>query len=138
MRRIKLNILIPIFLIFFIFFLNCCEDVEKCIIPIHPNLIAKELKEGYISINYEENIQFEMEHADAGDYNISEITIEGNLPENISYKSTNKKIVLSGVPTLKGVYEFKITIKVSKNIYAEGNGELCSDTATQSYKISIN
>lgn len=140
MRKIKYNILLTLFSLLLIpIFQSCEEHIETCVInPISPNLAAKELKEGNLSTIYNENIEFEMKNARIEEYNISQITIEGNFPENINYNSNNGKIILNGIPVRKGIYEFKITIRVTENVYGEQNKNLCGDTATESYTIIIN
>ncbi|REH01758.1 hypothetical protein [Flavobacterium aquicola] len=140
MRRTKYDILLTLFSLLLIpILLSCEEHIETCVInPISPNLTAKELKEGNLSTIYNENIEFEMKNARVEEYNISQITIEGNFPENINYNSSNGKIILNGIPVRKGIYEFKITIRVTENVYGEQNKNMCGDTATESYTIIIN
>ncbi|TPG41548.1 hypothetical protein [Flavobacterium pectinovorum] len=129
-----------ILLFFFLLSFTSCETVSDCIVGIRPNLIAKELTAGIISIKYDDNITYEMLNTKTGEYGISSISIKDVLPPGINYSIVNNnKINFSGIPTTRGTYEFTISITVRPSTYNDdGTDDLCGDSTSKKYKIVIN
>lgn len=117
-----------------------CDSVADCILGINPKLISKELNVGEAFYQYNDNITFEMQHATTDDYFISDILIEGNIPPNITYTLLNNHTInFSGVPETKGTYEFTVQITVHPYVNnSDGSNDMCSETSSKKYKITIN
>jgi hypothetical protein len=115
-----------------------CQEVLDCIAGIKPNLIEKELATGSISQHYNDNVAFEMEHADTEDYFINDLSIEGNLPPGIGNFITQNAITFNGMPTNTGEYEFIIKITVSPHTSnADGSDDMCGNVSSKHYRIII-
>jgi hypothetical protein len=129
-----------IILFFLLLSFTNCESVADCLLGINPNLISKELNVGEVFYQYNDNLTFEMQHANTDDYFISDILIEGNFPPNINYDLLNNQTInFSGVPETKGTFEFTVQITVHPYVKnADGSTNMCSDTSSKKYKIIIN
>jgi hypothetical protein len=115
-----------------------CQTIFDCIVGIKPDLISKELATGSAYHNYAENVIFEMEHADTGDYFITDLSIEGNLPPGIESSFTQNTITFIGIPTSPGEFEF--TVKIIVSPYTPNSDEtddLCGNASSKQYKIII-
>ncbi|WP_281234749.1 hypothetical protein [Flavobacterium gelatinilyticum] len=137
MKKHKFSKIVLLF--FTLLLLTNCEKTADCILGRSPNLIAKELRNGAVSTDYNENIAFEIKNENVSNYMISSLSIDG-LPKGINYGVIDNRIInLKGVPVASGTYEFKVTITVEPIDYDEEIGDnLCGDTTTRSYKIKIN
>lgn len=135
----KINNVFKIIVLFFVLitFTNC-NSIIDCIAGLRPELIAKDLNPAAIHQNYNENITFEMQHGNTTDYFISDVVIKGNLPPHISYNESGNTINFSGVPDTRGTYEFSVEITIEPYTYNEdGSNNLCTDTASKNYKITV-
>jgi hypothetical protein len=116
-----------------------CQTVTDCIIRIEPNLIEKTLKNGNISLNYNDNINLEMKGANTNDYFISTINIIGNLPKGISYYQNGNSINFGGIPTEVATTEFEVSVTVRPYLNnSDGSDNLCGNSTSRKYKIIIN
>jgi hypothetical protein len=116
-----------------------CQTVADCVIAIKPYLVSKELSNGIIGHSYDDSVTFEMQHADTDDYFISNIVIEGNFPQGLTYSLANgKTISFNGTPGSVGTFEFKVRITVRPYIYnSDGSDNLCGNVSTEDYKITV-
>ena len=79
-----------------------------------------------------------MLHEITNNFYISDVLIKGNLPPNVNYSDLGNTITFSGVPNVRGTYEFTVEITVKPHTYNEdGSDHMCSDTASKNYKITI-
>ena len=128
-----------LFIFFFLVSFTGCETIADCLYRIEPNLISKELNVGTRYQSYNDNLTFEMIRANDDDYLISDVSIEGNLPPNISYSTSNNNTInFTGTPNVAGNYPFTVTITVHPYVYNEdGSDDLCGNKASKHYEIII-
>lgn len=136
MKKSKAITLIISFFLLIIF--SGCNSIVDCIAGSRPDLVSKELSIGAIHQSYTETITFKMLHEITDDFYISDVLIKGNLPPNVTYSRLGRDINFSGVPNVRGTYEFTVEITVKPYTYDEdGSDNMCSDTASKNYKITI-
>ena len=136
MKKNKAFKIITLFFLLITF--TSCNSIVDCVAGSRPDLVSKDLSIGTIHHSYNETITFEMLHEVTEDFYISNVSIKGNLPPNVNYSNLSRDINFSGVPNVSGTYEFTVEITVKPYTYDEdGSDNMCSDTTSKNYKITI-
>src|SRR5689334_18631983 len=107
----KKNKAVKIITLFFLLItFSGCDSIIDCVAGSRPDLVSKDLSIGTIHHSYTETITFEMLHEITDDFYISDVLIKGNLPPNVNYSDLGNTITFSGVPNVRGTYEFTVEI----------------------------
>jgi len=135
-----------IILILFTSLLTSCEVVESvaisagaCAEGIEPVLLDKTLSHATQNVDYYNTIDVEVHNAPNTDYYISDIKVEGNLPDGIHYDiytNASLSIILSGVPKTSGTFDFNFRVTVLPNQNSPRG--ICNNKITNSYSIIVN
>jgi len=121
----------------FTFLLFSCESVVDCILKLEPYIEEKNLSNGIVMQSYNDFIVVRVQNGNDENYLIDSITIEGDLPIGVSSSYSYRKTTFSGTPTVAGVYNFNITIVVKYKDDNTNNDNLCGNTVSKSYQITI-
>lgn len=119
------------------FLLLSCESIVDCLLKIEPYLEDKNLSNGIVMQSYNDFIVVGIQNGNDENYWIDSVTIEGNLPTGVSSSYDYRKITFSGTPTVAGVYNFNVKIIVVDNNDDTNNDNLCGNTVSKSYQITI-
>lgn len=110
----------------------CAEGIE----PILPD---KTLSDATRNVAYYNTIDVEIYNAPNPDYYISDIKLEGQLPDGIRYDiytNASLSIILSGLPTPSGTFDF--TFRVTVLPYQNAPRGICNSITSHSYSIIVN
>lgn len=132
MKLLRYGILLAILLSF------SCETVVDCLLKINPYIEDKNLSYGNTMQSYEDFIIVRVENAADENYTINTISIEGDLPPGISSTYNDRKISFTGIPTQFGTFNFKVTVVLVDNDPTTNNDDLCGNTTSKSFQITIN
>ncbi len=137
---IRLNIAVVMF--FSIFLFVACEEIIiesiECILKVMPKLPDKQLEDGKIWRDYFENIQASAINSVNDDSWEYRFVITGNLPSGVEYEIENRTIFLSGQPTNKGVFKFKVNVSIGSGFVENDDGVCFSgDSTEKTYSITI-
>jgi len=137
---IRLNIAVVMF--FSIFLFVACEEIIiesiECILKVMPKLPDKQLEDGKIWRDYFENIQASAINSVNDDSWEYRFVITGNLPSGVEYEIDNRTIFLSGQPTNKGVFKFKVNVSIGSGFVENDDGVCFSgDSTEKTYSITI-
>jgi len=141
---IRLNITVAMLFSTFLF-VACEEIIEEiviesieCILKVMPKLPDKQLADGKIWKSYFESIQASAINSVNDDSWEYRFVITGNLPSGIEYGIDNRTIFLSGQPTKKGVFKFKVNVSIGSG-FVENDDGVCfdGDSTEKTYSITI-
>ena len=137
---IRLNIAVVMF--FSIFLFVACEEIIiesiECILKVMPKLPDKQLEDGKIWQSYFESIQASAINSVNDDSWEYRFVITGNLPTGVEYEIDNRTIFLSGQPTNKGVFKFKVNVSIGSGFVENDDGVCFSgDSTEKTYSITI-
>jgi hypothetical protein len=134
---IRLNITVA--MLFGTFLFVACEEIVEviiiesieCILKVMPKLPDKQLADGKIWNNYFESIQASAINSSNDDSWEYRFVITGNLPSGIEYGIDNRTIFLSGQPTKKGVFKFKVNVSIGSGFVENEDGVCFSGDSTE-------
>jgi hypothetical protein len=121
----------------FTFLFFSCESIIDCVLKIEPFIEEKNLNNGIVMQSYTDFITIGIQNRNDENYEIDSVTIEGNLPTGISSSYSYRKVTFSGTPTTAGIYNFNLTIIVRDKDEDSNNDNLCGNTVSKSYQITI-
>lgn len=131
MRILKSGILLCCFLLF------SCETIVDCLLKIEPYIEDKNLNNGVFMQPYEDFVVVGVENADDSLYIIDKATIDGDLPPGVTSSYNGRKVTFSGTPSVSGTYEFKVTVVLVDTDSETNNDNLCGNTTSKSFQITI-
>ena len=126
-------------------FVACEEIIEEfiiesieCILKVMPKLPDKQLGDGKIWQSYFESIQASAINSVNDDSWEYRFVITGNLPTGVEYGIDNRTITISGTPTEKGVFKFKVNVSIGSGLIENDDGICFSGDSTENtYLITI-
>jgi len=137
---IRLNIVVIIMFNMFLF-VACEEFINEaldCILKVMPKLPDKQLADGEIGYKYFESIKASAINSSRDDSWGYSFVITGNLPTGVEYDIDHRTIFISGQPTDKGVFRFKVNLMIGNGIMENDDGICFSDDSTEkTYSITI-
>ena len=137
---VKLTIVTILFFNMFLF-LACEEIINEafdCILKVMPKLPDKQLTDGEIGYKYFDSIKAsEINESNDDSWGYS-FVITGNLPTGVEYEIDHRTIFISGQPTKKGVFRFKVNLTIGNGLIENDDGICFSDDSTEkTYSITI-
>lgn len=119
-----------------------CEDILDCVIGRSASLPNKSFQVGIENIFYSDYISAEVKN-DPDDENYDYyFDLYGDLPEGLDYYVDNRLLIIEGVPTESGYFEFTVHLMVDGPIYYDYEDDtyhdpLCSESDSMTYGIVI-
>lgn len=123
--------------------LSGCSELIDCVASARPNLHSKTLYNGTVGSNYSDFLEADITNEpddNAYDYFFQ---VDGDLPMGLTYHEQGRKLFFSGVPTVAGIYTFKVRLTVDPPNYEDygwsGGNRICfgDDTITKEFTITI-
>ncbi|WP_299392397.1 Ig domain-containing protein [uncultured Gelidibacter sp.] len=120
-----------------------CDTIVECIVNKRPELPDTSFKVGNVNGYYYQELTAEIKNEPRDDNYSYNFDINGNLPDGLSVTTTNRTLVIEGMPSAPGTFNFTIYLYVEGPEYYDEESDkykdgLCSKSTSKKYSIIIN
>ncbi len=84
------------------------DEIFECLIKVSPKLPDKGFPDAELGVRYEKSIKATLRNSIDNAAVRYTFSIEGDLPPTLSYVSDGRKLIIRGLPTEKGRFNFTV------------------------------